>query len=506
MKKKLLSSLRLLLPGALCVLVFILGLSPKTPHDTVVKLTLLQINDVYEITPVSDGKEGGMARLATLRKQLAAKNPNTFMILAGDLVSPSALGTAVVDGEPLAGKQMISVLNAVGLNYCTFGNHEFDLKEQPFLQRLSESKFKWFSSNAFDRNQKPFPNVAENVIFTVANAANQQARIGLFGVVLTKNKPDYVTYVDPLEAAKKQVQTLRDKVDILIAVTHLQFEDDIKLAQNISGINLILGGHEHENAQVWRGANFTPIFKADANARSAYIHDLIYDTETRKLQIDSRLQPITDEVPEDAEVAQVVQSWVDRAFSAFQKMGFEPGKLVVNSPITLDGRESTVRHYPGKLTDLIAEGFFNAAAGVELALFNGGSVRIDDVLPPGNITEYDVIRILPFGGKVVAVEMRGHLLQQVLEQGIANKGTGGFLQTARVSWSAEKNGWLINGTRLDQRRNYKVALSNFLISGNEQGLSFLNEKNRDLKVLDKNVMEVRRALIAQLQKVFGRKN
>jgi len=496
----------LFLVSAIVVSAFILALSPNTPHDTIVKLTLLQINDVYEITPVSGGKEGGMARLATLRQQLLRQNPNTFMILAGDLVSPSALGTAVVDGERLAGKQMISVLNAAGLNYCTFGNHEFDLKEQPFLQRLAESKFKWFASNAFDHNQKPFPNVEENIVFTVTNAANQQARIGLFGVMLTKNKPDYVTFTDPLEAAKKQVQALRDKVDILIAVTHLQLEDDVKLAQTVPGIDLILGGHEHENVQVWRGANFTPIFKADANARSAYIHDLTYDTETRKLQIDSRLQPITDKISEDAAVGQVVQSWVDQAFGAFRKMGFEPGKLVVNSPVALDGRESTVRNYPGKLTDLIAEGFFNAAAGVELAIFNGGSVRIDDELPPGNISEYDVIRILPFGGNVVAVEMRGRLLQQVLDQGVANKGTGGFLQTAQVNWNAEKNSWLINGKPLDQRRNYKAAISDFLITGNEQGLSFLNRKNPDLKVLNENVMDVRRALIAQLQKVFGQKN
>jgi 5'-nucleotidase len=302
------------------------------------------------------------------------------------------------------------------------------------------------------------------------------------------------------------VQTLRDKVDILIAVTHLQLEDDIKLAQTIPGIDLVLGGHEHENVQVWRGVNFTPILKADANARSAYIHDLTYDTETRKLQIDSRLQPITDKIPEDAAVGQVVQSWVDQAFGAFRKMGFEPGQLVVNSPVALDGRESTVRNYPGKLTDLIAEGFFNAAPGVELAIFNSGSVRIDDELPPGHISEYDVIRILPFGGNVMAVEMRGRLLQQVLEQGVANKGTGGFLQTTNVSWSAEKNSWLINGKPLDQRRNYKAALNDFLITGNEQGLSFLNRKNPDLKVLNENVMEVRRALIGQLQKAFGQKS
>ncbi|MCG3121200.1 MAG: Mannosylglucosyl-3-phosphoglycerate phosphatase [bacterium] len=489
--------------GMVILFAFSAAFSPNLPHDTIVKLTLLQINDVYEITPVSGGKEGGMARLATLRKQLVAQNPNTYMLLAGDLLSPSALGTAKVEGARLDGKQMVAVLNAVGLNYCAFGNHEFDLKEQPFLQRLSESRFKWVSSNAFDRNQKAFPGVSENVVFTVTNASNQQARIGLFGVVTTKNKPDYVTFTDPLTAAQQQVQALRDQADILIAVTHLQVEEDIQLAQNVPGIDLILGGHEHENMQLRRGANFTPICKADANARSAYIHELTFDTETRKLQIASRLQPITDKIPEDPEAGQEVQRWVDLAFGAFRTMGFEPGKLVVNSPVELDGREAIVRNYPGKLTDLIANGFFNAAGNVELAIVNGGSVRIDDALPPGNISEYDVIRILPFGGNVVAVEMRGRLLKQVLDQGRANKGTGGFLQTAKVGWSEEKGDWLIGGKPLDQRRNYKAALSDFLITGNEQGMGFLNRQNPDLKVLNENVSEVRRALMAQMQKEFG---
>jgi 5'-nucleotidase len=491
--------------GLFISLMLIAAFSPFAPHDTIVKLTLLQINDLYEITPVSGGKEGGMARLATLRKQLAAQNPNTFMILAGDLFSPSALGTAKVNGERLDGKQMVAVLNAIGLNYCTFGNHEFDLKEQPFFQRLSESRFKWFSSNAFDKNGKPFPNVAENVVFTVANASNQQARVGMFGVTMTKNQPDYVTFADPLETARKQAQALRSQVDILIAVTHLTLDEDIALAQQIPEINLILGGHEHENVQVWRGADFTPILKADANVRSAYIHDLIYDTETRRLQINSHLQPINDKIPDDPEVSQVVQHWVDLGFAAFRQMGFEPGNLVVNSPVALDGRESSVRNRSTNLTEIIVEGFFQATPEADLAIFNGGSVRIDDEIPPGPISEYDVIRILPFGGKVVAVEMRGRLLKQVLDQGLANKGTGGYLQTAKLSWNDAQDNWLINGKALDQRRNYKAAISDFLITGNEQGLSYLNRQNADLKVLNDNVSEVRRALINQLQKAFGSK-
>src|SRR5713101_5254494 len=77
-----------------------------------VPITVIQINDVYEISPVEGGKEGGLARLATLRRELARENPRTFLVLAGDAFSPSALGTAVVDGQPLAGAQMIAALNA----------------------------------------------------------------------------------------------------------------------------------------------------------------------------------------------------------------------------------------------------------------------------------------------------------------------------------------------------------------------------------------------------------
>lgn len=106
-----------------------LALSIASPaFAEVVDITLLHLNDIYEITPVEAGR-GGLARVATLRQQLLIKNPRTYRLLAGDAFSPSALGTAKVNGKPLAGEQMVAVMNAVGFNYATFGNHEFDLGE-----------------------------------------------------------------------------------------------------------------------------------------------------------------------------------------------------------------------------------------------------------------------------------------------------------------------------------------------------------------------------------------
>jgi 5'-nucleotidase len=476
-----------------------------TPSDPFVKITLLHINDLYEITPVAGGAQGGLARVATLRKQLLEQNPNTFMILAGDVLSPSALGTATVDGQRLAGKQMVAVLNEIGLNYCTFGNHEFDLKEPQFLQRLSESRFTWFSSNVFDASGKSFPGVAEHAVFTATNGSQQNTRIGLFGVTLDSNPQPYVTYADPIAAARQQVSVLKDQTDILIAVTHLAIEQDIKLAEAVPEIDLILGGHEHENVQVWRGASrrfgMTPIFKADANTRTVYVHDLVYNTATGQLQINSRLQPITNAIPEDSAAAKVVQKWVDAAFAGFRSAGFEPAKVVANVSVPLDGLESTVRHHSTALTELIAQSMLHAAPGAELAFFNGGSIRIDDVLPPGNVTEYDIIRILPFGGMIVSVEMKGSLLGRVLDQGVKNKGSGGFLHAANVTHSADQTSWLFNGKALEMDRYYRAATSDFLLTGLEKGLDFLKRDNPDLRNVSE-CLEVRKSLIAELKRAF----
>ena len=80
----------------------------------------------FPVSGVSNGDQGGIARLATLKKQLLAKNPNTVMILSGDLLSPSALSTALYQGRSLAGRQMVAAFNAAGLDYATFGNHVSD--------------------------------------------------------------------------------------------------------------------------------------------------------------------------------------------------------------------------------------------------------------------------------------------------------------------------------------------------------------------------------------------
>jgi 5'-nucleotidase len=467
-------------------------------NSSLVNITFLHINDIYEIMPVNNGTQGGLARLATLREQLFAKNSNTYTILSGDLFSPSALGTAVIDGESIAGEQLVDLMNLVGLDYATFGNHEFDLKEEQFYQRLDESEFKWFSGNVFDKNQNSFENVPKYEILEINPKNGHIVKIGFIGVTLDSNPKNYVTYKDTFTTVKEQVALLKDKVDILVAVTHLDLEHDIRLAEENPEINLILGGHEHENIQLWRGKNFTPIFKADANARSVYIHNLYYNTDTNELEIKSELKFINSKIADNEKVLEKAQYWENLAFAAFERDGFKPRDTVAITTDELDGSESSVRNKPTKLTELIANGMLNVAINTELAIFNGGSIRIDDVIPAGKITEYDIIRILPFGGEILSVAMKGSLLKQTLEQGIKNKGTGGYLQTANIK--QVDNNWLINNVQLDDNKNYIVAINNFLVSGSEQNLEFLNIKktNEDMELISE-YGDIRKALIEELK-------
>src|SRR3954464_13495780 len=78
--------------------------------DGKIEVTFVQVNDVYEIAPLANGKEGGMARVATLKKQYIKDKPNTLLVIAGDLVSPSVYNSLLYQGKGIRGKQMIEAM------------------------------------------------------------------------------------------------------------------------------------------------------------------------------------------------------------------------------------------------------------------------------------------------------------------------------------------------------------------------------------------------------------
>src|SRR5690606_10766162 len=88
--------------------------------DGRIELVLVQVNDVYEIAPLS-GNFGGMARVASLKKQYQQNNPNTILIMAGDFLSPSVYNSLSYEGKAIRGRQMVESMNAAGMDIAIFG-------------------------------------------------------------------------------------------------------------------------------------------------------------------------------------------------------------------------------------------------------------------------------------------------------------------------------------------------------------------------------------------------
>jgi 2',3'-cyclic-nucleotide 2'-phosphodiesterase (5'-nucleotidase family) len=486
----------------------------KTSQDEVA-VTFLHLNDVYEISPLDNGKIGGMARVATVRQELLKENPNTITVLSGDFLSPSVTGTLRYEGKGIKGRQMVDVMNAVGVDWVCFGNHEFDLDEKDLQERINESKFNWLNTNASEKingKLEPFGKVVNGTkipfpktkIFTFKNAKGEDVKMGMFGIVLPSNPKDYVFYDDFFEAAKKAYEELKPQCDFVVGLTHINKVDDIRLAGMLPEAKLIMGGHDHENMKEKIGNVI--MAKADANAKTAYIHRIVYNKSTHKAEIKSELRKIDNTIQDNPEAAIVVKKWEDIADASFKAIGIDKNEVIADLKEPLDGHESTVRNQQCPMGSMIAKAMTAATSdATDCAFFNGGSIRIDDVVS-GKITQLDVLRILPFGGKVIEVKMRGRLLERILETGLKNNGSGGYLQWDKISYDGAKKEWKINGKPLDVNQEYKVVTSDFLLTGKERNLDFFIKTNPDIISVgdtfpDGDVRnDIRKAVIAYLKK------
>ena len=343
--------------------------SPKKSSDTV-DFILLQMNDVYEIAPLEGGTVGGMARVATVRKNLLKENPNVFTVLSGDFVSPSLIGTLTYEGEKIAGKQMVEVMNAVGVDIVVPGNHEFDLKENEIQARIDESEFEWTTTNvrhvvegqntSWTQKGKPFP---DHIMKSVDGVD-----IAFFGPTLPFNNTPYVAYSDKYESVKSVYNKVKEEAEVFIGVTHLkQVEDDSLATYFVPELDLVLGGHDHANMKYTFGN--TLMTKADANAKTVYVHRVSYNKTTGKTNITSELIPINESVSEDPEVKALVDKWVNISNESMAAMGYTPNEIVMTTTDTLDGRESSIRYRPTNYPIMTAEAFLFAVPKADLGDF-----------------------------------------------------------------------------------------------------------------------------------------
>ena len=439
----------------------------KTAVPDLVRITVLQLNDAYTLEPVDNGRRGGMARVATLAKRLRAENPNTLFVLAGDFLSPSVLSTY------LKGRQMVAVLDAIGVDAVTLGNHEFDFGLAVLAERMRESRFAWIASNIRDpRTGGALAGAHVDRIVTLGGI-----RVGLLGLTLTETAHRAaggrdVVFDDPLRVGVDGANALRRRgAQVVIALTHQEMEADRALGDR-AAIDLIAGGHEHEPL-VAESAKAV-ITKAGSDARYLVQVDLWLTPDGRLVERSWTFHEVSARIPPDPAVDALVARYT-------KDLDRELGVAIGRTEVALDARRHIVRTQETGVGDFIADAM-REALGTDVAVMNGGGIRGDKIIPPGPLVRRDVYTLMPFNNAVVKLEMTGAALRQMVEYGLAqgdNEG-GGFLQVSgvRVAYAPGRSagsrviGLEVGGKTVDPGARYTVATIDFLANGGDGHTAF----------------------------------
>lgn len=484
-------------------------------NDGKITIDLLQINDVYEIAPLDHDKIGGMARIATLKKQFQNQNQNTLLLMAGDFLSPSVFNSVKSSsGEKVAGKQMIAAMNVAGVDLVTFGNHEFDVSYDVLQQRINESSFQWVSSNVYHKT------VSGNILFqknrvdiptswkkTFVNDNGVSFTIGFFGLTIPDNKggdPEYVSYDSTLYAARKMYAALAPDCDVVIAVTHQDVKEDSMLAVAIPQLTAIIGGHEHD--MQFENVGNVIISKAHSNARSVFHLKLLLNrrNNTTGTSIVHELIPVDTTIKQDYLTKIICDRWMDAAKDYFKKAGFSPDMEICKSFTSiLDGKDASVRNRPTNLSRLITDAMLWAGEikGCDGAILNSGAIRVDDFITPP-ITQYALLRALPYEGKICIAKMKGWFLKKLIDSAAHLNNEGAFLQ---YSFKPGK-------LPIADSVPYSIAIGDYLISGRQSKLNFLKEGTPGIigdvsfpLPADSNLYDIRQAVISYILKYCGKK-
>jgi 5'-nucleotidase len=465
------------------VLLFVLLVQPlvrgqqpqgEAQSERIVRITLLQVNDVYRFTPADRGTRGGLARVSTLRKRIMEKSPHTLFLMAGDSISPS------VESLTYKGAQMIDAWNAVGLDYAVFGNHEFDFGPEVLRERMKESRFPWLGANVIDkRTGKTFGDTPPYIVREF-----EGIKIGIIGLVLPETKTTSrpgadVEFLNPCEVARMLVPEMRTRagVQVVVGLTHLTMREDKELAR-CADFDLIIGGHEHTLLESLSGR--TPIFKMTSDAREmARIQLNIYAGSKKLESIDWEAIPVTSDVPDDPAFAPVTRK--------YEKLLKELDERVGRTDVALDARDEPSRSEETNIGNFIADAFRQQTAA-DVALLNGGSIRADTIIEPGDLTRRDVLSILPFPNPVVKLEVTGATLRAALEHGVSrsreDKQPGRFPQVSglRFTFDARRpvgsrvREVTVNGQPLDDRKTYTLATTTFLAVEGGDGYQMLQNQ------------------------------
>lgn len=432
------------------------------------RLTILHTNDIHgHLLPFSYPENfdpqsplasmthrtniGGVARRATLiRQQREAVQPYPALVIdAGDYM----------DGTPFSleflGEADVATMNACGYDFATLGNHEFSNTLDQVLRLVQMSHFKTVCANLRYRDTGA-PLVPPYVITQVG-----ELRVALFGLVMTdtqnyRGARERVEVTNPFEVARQLVPQLRQQADVVILISHLGIGDDERLAREVPGIDVIVGGHSHTRLAEPRFIEWQQ--KAPVNLGGTVIvqaHqwggelgrlDLLFwrNIDTNRLEIvgyKGQLIPVTAEIPECPNTKRVLDRYWKRIAGKY-------GRIVGEATDDFVQRGDDLAHY------YLVSDAVRSMMGVDFDLQNMFGIRIE--LAKGPISYYDLARMMPFGNTIVRFEITGRDLKRLLaEQRPTVSGIRYRTQNRQLVEAT------INGQPIEDERIYKGTTNSY---------------------------------------------
>lgn len=482
--------------------------SLDSTEDSAFNLTIIHSNDTHARTAMAPKR-------ATAVKEVRAENPDALLIDAGDVFS----GTLYFN--EFQGQADLELMNYMGYDIMTFGNHEFDLGSSPeghqaLADFVEGANFSFVSSNINFSPDSKFKGLFNDLVSSdpengkiysgLVKEINGE-KVGFFGLTTEETKdissPGAIVFEDYLKEAEKAVKAFEDMgVDKIVAVTHIGFDDSAEvdndqiLAKSVDGIDVIVGGHSHTQLSEpvlvdtdENGLEKEPTIIVQAYQYSDYLGTLDVSFDENGVVVDFEGQLIDlGEVADDEGALDILKPYQDRITAVEQEeIGVTLTAPLETPRVSDEGNteQLSVRKNETILGNLITDGMLAKAKNytdkqVIMAFQNGGGIRA--AINEGPITVAEVITVLPFGNTLALMDVTGAELKAAFEASVGNypDENGGFLHVAgaKVEFDSSKPaGERIisiqydDGTgkyvELEDNKTYTVATNAFTAKGGD---------------------------------------
>ncbi|MBI5021484.1 MAG: 5'-nucleotidase C-terminal domain-containing protein [Ignavibacteriales bacterium] len=380
------------------VVFFCFNLSTNSSIAQVDTLTFIHVNDTHsDLLPYAAGNFGGISRAATMIGLLKQTEPNPILIHTGDFMVGNLMFNTYF------GVPELQILNSLGFDALCLGNHEFDpgpeMLSQILYQANLDSSFEVISTNALNLDSVPTlkPFIQSHSIERRGNI-----KVGLIGV--TTPEANLISNPAPVFIDTNIVQDILFKVSelkaescqVVVLLSHLGLTLDMTIAQYLSGVDAIIGGHSHSVLDTIVYVNNIPIVQAGEFYHYVGKLQLIFNgTGTSVLSYS--LQEITNAIPADSTLSILVENLKAGVTVTYFPLIGDPYRTLFTADHLYYYVPTSIDSIKTPMGNLVTSAMLHSAYAVNADLSLEATGHMADKLYPGPVSPADLFRAYPYG-------------------------------------------------------------------------------------------------------------